>query len=178
MSRQPANIVLIGMPGAGKTTVGALLARRLGLGFADTDRLIERREAQTLQQIVDRRGHEALRTIEAEVLAALSCRDHVIATGGSAVYSDAAMTALQRHGVIVYLQVDLETIRQRVRDAATRGLARQPGQSLTALFAEREALYARYAAFSVDANRANPGAVAERVVATLTRAHALPSPLA
>ncbi|MEX0384372.1 shikimate kinase [Spiribacter pallidus] len=178
MTRRPLNIVLIGMPGAGKTTVGALLARRLGLAFADTDRLIEHREGQTLQQIVDTHGYQTLRAIEARVLTQLDCRGDVIATGGSAVYSDAAMTALQRHGVIVHLQVDLETILSRVQNAATRGLARAPGQSLTALFAEREALYAHYAEFSVDASGDDQFAVADRVIATLTRAHALPSPLA
>jgi len=178
MTRRPSNIVLIGMPGAGKTTVGALLARRLGLAFADTDRLIEHREGQTLQQIVDTHGHQTLRAVEARVLAALDYRHHVIATGGSAVYSDAAMTALQRHGVIVHLQVDLETVLCRVQDAATRGLARQPGQSLTALFAEREALYTHYTEFSVDARGDDQTAVADRVMATLDRAHALPSPLA
>lgn len=143
------NVVLIGMPGAGKSTVGVLLARRLGKGFIDTDLLIQARAGQTLQAIVDREGHTALRELEAEVLSALRCHDQVIATGGSAVYSAEAMATLAADGVIVHLQVPMHVIRERITDFDTRGIARAAHQTLEDLYEEREQLYRRYADMSV-----------------------------
>ncbi|MEX0430942.1 shikimate kinase [Spiribacter insolitus] len=164
------NIVLIGMPGAGKSTVGALLAQSLGLEFTDTDALIERREGRSLQAIVDDEGHQALRRIEAEVLSTLDCEGHVIATGGSAVYSDRAMTHLRAAGVIVQLHVALPVILERVTDIDTRGLAREAGQPLEALYHEREALYRRHADLRVDVSGYDPAASVEAVRAAIERA--------
>ncbi len=166
MTSTRSNIVLIGMPGAGKSTVGVLLARRLGLDFTDTDRLIEQQAGRSLQAIVDADGHRALRRIEADALIALDCRHHVIATGGSAVYSDPAMAHLRRNGLIVHLHVALPVILDRVNDIATRGLAREAGQSLAALYHEREALYRRHADVGVDVSQCDPAASVEAVVAS------------
>lgn len=143
------NVVLIGMPGAGKSTVGVLLARQLGKGFIDTDLLIQARAGKTLQDIVDQQGHNALRALEAEVLTALRCHDQVIATGGSAVYSAEAMAALAADGVIIHLQVPMHVIRERITDFDTRGIARAAHQSLEDLYEEREQLYQHYADLSV-----------------------------
>lgn len=144
------SIVLIGMPGAGKSTVGVLLAKRLALGFIDTDLLIQEIEGKTLQDIVDGEGYEVLRDVEEKVLCALEARHAVIATGGSAVYSERAMAHLRQLGDLVYLQLPLAGILARVRNLETRGLARRPGQTLEDLFHERALLYERHAQVSLN----------------------------
>lgn len=145
MGRKPSNIILIGMPGSGKSTVGVVLAKCASMAFVDTDILIQCSTGRSLQDIVDRDGHMALRTIEEKVLLDLRCRHHVIATGGSAVYSRAAMEHLKSDGLAVFLEVDLATLRSRIHDYETRGLAKRPDQSFEELFAERSSLYADYA---------------------------------
>ncbi len=138
------------MPGSGKSTIGIILAKLLSMSFIDTDVLIQAQEGRSLQDIVDREGYLALRGIEEKVILGLDCRNHVIATGGSVVYSEAAMTHLKLDGVVVFLDVCLDTIKTRVRDLGTRGLAKRPDQSLDDLFAERYALYRKYADVTID----------------------------
>jgi shikimate kinase len=145
MQRTRSNLVLIGMPGSGKSTVGVILARMTGRDFVDTDVLIQTAQGRSLQAIVDTDGYLALRRIEETVLLGLDLQCHVIATGGSAVYSERAMAHLKAGGVTVFLDVDLAALRSRVRDFATRGLAKRPDQNLAELFHERFALYTRYA---------------------------------
>lgn len=159
-----ANIVLIGMPGSGKSTVGVILAKMISYGFIDTDLLIQSREGRTLQAIVDTDGHLALRRIEERVICDLDCRRHVIATGGSVVYSPPAMAHLSTGGVVVFLDVDLATLAARIDNFETRGLARRPDQSLADLFAERSALYARYADLTVDGAKGTHEAVCRRLM--------------
>lgn len=165
MSR--SNIVLIGMPGAGKSTVGVLLAKRLALGFVDGDLLIQSHAGRTLQAIVDSEGHEALRHIEEQVLSALELRHHVIATGGSAVYSEAAMAALRRDGVVVHLHVDWPVIERRVTNLDSRGIAKAGDQTLRDVYDEREPLYRRHAEITIDATDLDQEQVVEAVVASL-----------
>jgi shikimate kinase len=148
MAHTPSNIVLIGMPGSGKSTVGVILAKMASLDFVDTDILIQR-AGKSLQEIIDADGYLVLRRIEEEVLLKLDCRDHVIATGGSAVYSPAAISHLKEDGVIVFLDVDIETLQSRIRNYETRGLAKRPDQTLEELFAERLALYREYADITI-----------------------------
>jgi len=159
------NVVLIGMPGSGKSTVGVILAKQLGFDFIDTDLLIQQAEGRTLQQVVDSDGYLALRATEERVIAALECSGTVVATGGSAPYSEKAMTHLKAHGTVVYLDVDLPTIARRIGDYASRGLAKRPEQTLADLFEERRVLYARYADLTLDA--AQPGQ--EQVAAQIAR---------
>ena len=145
MTRRHSNLVLIGMPGAGKSTVGVILAKRTSRDFVDTDVLIQTSQRRTLQDIVDTDGYAVLRKIEEDTLLGLSVQNHVIATGGSAIYSDQAMTHLKSHGVIIFLDVDLATLESRVTDFSCRGLAKRPDQSFAELFYERFTLYTKYA---------------------------------
>lgn len=167
MTEQRRGITLIGMPGCGKSTVGRLLANRLGLGFLDTDTVIEARTGRHLQQIVDDEGPGQLQAIEEEVLAGIDARARVIATGGSAVYARAAMHRLASASTIVYLEVGLDELQQRVADWATRGLVRAPGQGVAELFAERTRLYQHHADVRVNCDGLTPAEVVERVVAVL-----------
>ncbi len=146
----PANLILIGMPGAGKSTVGRLLARQIALDFLDTDLLLEARVGCSLQQIVEARGNAGMRAAEERLILSLNCRHTVIATGGSAVYSPAAMAHLKSLGRIIFLHLPLEALQPRLNDLATRGLVRRPGQSLADLYAERLPLYRRYADITLD----------------------------
>ncbi|WP_373084536.1 shikimate kinase [Zhongshania sp.] len=138
-------IVLIGMPGAGKSTIGTGLAQRHGLPLVDTDRLIEREEGQSLQAILDQRGYLALRSIEERVLLANNFTGKVVATGGSAVYSTAAMAHLKCFGPCVFLDIPLAEITARVQNLESRGIAGPPGLSLADVYAERLPLYRQYA---------------------------------
>lgn len=139
------NIVLIGMPGSGKSTVGVILAKATALAFVDTDLLIQAHAGHSLQSIIDNEGYEALRRVEEQVLCNLDVTGHVIATGGSAVYSARAMQHLKRNSAIVFLDISLATVRQRIGDFSLRGISKRPDQTLEALFAERRMLYTRYA---------------------------------
>jgi shikimate kinase len=149
MQKEKSNIVLIGMPGSGKSTVGIILAKFTSRNFIDTDILIQLREGRSLQSIVDTDGHMALRKVEEEVLLALNYRNHVIATGGSAAYSHTAMSHLKKDGIVVFLHAAMDTLKARIQNYATRGLAKRPEQSFADLFDERLTLYRLYADITV-----------------------------
>ena len=138
------------MPGAGKSTVGVILAKLTSRDFVDTDVLIQISQGRLLQDIVDTEGYRALRKIEEDILLGLHCGHHVIATGGSAVYSPVAMERLKSSGIVVFLDVDLLTLESRVRDFDTRGLAKRPDQSFSDLFKERIILYRKYADVTIN----------------------------
>ncbi len=150
MSEQKTNLVLIGMAGAGKSTIGPNLARMLSYGFVDVDDLIEADQQLPLQELVDRYGASWFRLLEEKILLSLDRSRHVIATGGSAVYSEAGMRHLRRDGLIVFLDVPLAVLEARVGDVETRGLAREKGQSFGQLFAERQPLYLHYADIRIE----------------------------
>lgn len=169
MNEKLSNIVLIGMPGAGKSTVGVILARLTRRGFIDTDALIQTQQGRTLQDIVDRDGYLALRAIEEKTLLALECGNHVIATGGSAVYSQAAMMHLKQNGTAVFLNVDLNSLKLRVHDFETRGLAKRRDQSVEDLFAERYALYRKYADVIVQTAGLTQEELCARIIEMLTK---------
>lgn len=163
------NIVLIGMPGSGKSTVGVLLAKQLGLGFVDTDLLIQQQAGATLQEIVDVDGYQVLRQVEEDVLLQLEVERHVISTGGSAVYSQAAMAHLAGHGTVVFLDIPLDEVMKRIGDHRQRGISRRPDQSIDALFEERLSLYRRYADVIVRASGMDQNAVCDAVVEAMAR---------
>lgn len=129
------------MPGCGKSTLGRRLAKIRGMSFVDTDTLIERAEKKSLQDIVNRRGVRYLRQLESHVLSNMTVENTVIATGGSAVYSHAAMRHLGANGVVVYLQISLTTLVQRVDNVSRRGLAKMKSHSLPRLYSDRVDLY-------------------------------------
>lgn len=143
------NIVLIGMPGVGKSTIGVLLAKALSRAFVDTDVLIQAAEARRLQDIINQEGRDAFLAIEEKHVLKLQCRDHVIATGGSVVYSSAAMDHLKRGGIVVHLDLPLAVLEKRIADLDSRGVVMPPGKDLATLFAERQPLYRKYADMTV-----------------------------
>lgn len=163
------SVILIGMPGAGKSTLGILLAKDLGLGFLDTDIAIQVREQQALQEILEEKGYLALRAVEEEVLLETDCHQQVIATGGSAVYSEKGMDYLKSCGPVVYLDVPLEELRRRIHNYETRGIARRPDQSFEELFAERKALYLQYADITVRCDQHGPGEVVGQIMDALKK---------
>jgi shikimate kinase len=157
------------MPGAGKSTVGALLSRCLHRPLIDTDACIAAAEGRSLQDIVDTQGHLALRAIEERVLCRLDLHDSVIATGGSAVYSERVMATLRRSGVIVYLHVDYPVLEMRLTDLETRGIARAAHQSLRDLYHERVPLYRHHADVSIDCSRLGKEQVVVEICGALAR---------
>lgn len=162
-------IVLIGMPGAGKSTVGVLVAKRLGLAFVDTDLLIQERAGRRLQQILDERGYREVRRLEEEAALGLAAGDAVIATGGSVVYSERAMRHLAGLGVVVHLKAGLGVLASRIDDYDRRGIANPAGLSLGEIFRERAPLYARHADLVVEVEGLTHEQVARAVAAAAAR---------
>ncbi len=167
MQREKSNIILIGMPGSGKSTVGVILAKLLAKRYLDTDILLQNIEKRSLQDIVDKDGHMALRNVEQKVLLSIHCRNHVVATGGSAAYSEPAMVHLKKNGIIVFLHADLPALNQRIHNYETRGLAKRPDQSFQDLFEERLALYEKYADITVESSNMTQDQVCDVIVAHL-----------
>ncbi len=145
-----SNITLIGMPGAGKSTLGIILAKEMVKGFLDADVLIQINQQSTLQSIMDTQGYLKLREIEAQEVQKINIDHHVISTGGSVIYYEETMRHLEKNSIIVYLNVDIDTIKQRVHNFGERGIAKAKDQSLESLFAERHALYSKYAHVTID----------------------------
>lgn len=139
------NLILIGMPASGKSTVGVILAKVLGYGFIDTDILIQRAEKKRLAQIINEVGVDGFLEVENRVNASVEADHCVIATGGSAVYGEDAMRHFKEIGHIMYLKTDFETIRKRLGNIRQRGVALREGQTLRDLYDERTVLYEKYA---------------------------------
>lgn len=155
MMDEGKNIVLIGMPGAGKSTVGVVLAKILGFRFMDSDLLIQEREKRLLCDIIAQDGLEGFLRIEEAVNAEIQAERTVIATGGSAVYSAKAMEHLKKIGTVIYIRLPFEQICARVGDIRRRGIALKEGQSFEELYRERCPLYEKYADITIDADRVN-----------------------
>jgi shikimate kinase len=161
------NVILIGMPGVGKTTAGMLLAERLGYAFLDTDVTIQTHEGRRLQEIIDTDGLATFSRIEERAILAVSVRAHVIATGGSVVYSEKAMQHLKSGAVVCHLDADPKYLQARIDNMDSRGIAMAPGQSLAMLYAERRLLYLKYADFSIDCSDLSPNKVVQRILGLL-----------
>jgi len=163
-----SNLTLIGMPGAGKSTIGIILAKNLGLGFIDTDVLIQINQQKTLQQILDETDHLNLRDIEEKEILKINIENHVIATGGSAAYSDKAMAHLARISKIIFLEASFEVIKKRIHNFGTRGIAKNKGQTFEELFRERQILYKKYAEITVNCNELDQDALAVKIAQALS----------
>lgn len=161
------NIVLIGMPGVGKSTVGVLLAKALGRYFLDTDVFIQAVEQRSLQEIIDADGLDAFCRIEEQHVTCIDLTHAVIATGGSVVYSDAAMAHLSAHGVIVHLDLPVERIEERLANLNTRGVVIEPGQTVRSLYDQRQPYYRRYAQIALDCTAKNHDQIVTELVETL-----------
>ena len=157
-------ISLIGMPGSGKSTIGAALAARLDLEVVDADGLIEAQEGLSLQQIMDSKGNAAFRAIEEQVLTSMPLFPSVISTGGSVIYSENIMARLGGVSTVVYLRARFDTIEYRVSLAPQRGIAANGEQTLQDLYEERVPLYERYGEIVVDCDDATPAEIVETIV--------------
>ena len=162
-----ANIVLIGMPGCGKSTVGVLLAKVLGMSFVDTDVVFQAQQKRKLQDIIDEIGVDRFLSMEEETVAGMEFDRTVIATGGSVVYGEKAMAHLKSIGKVVYLKVPLRELERRIKNFATRGIQMAPGQTLGDLYAERVPLYEKYADITVTTGAAGLMRNAEKIMASL-----------
>ena len=144
------NVVLIGMPGAGKSTIGVILAKVLGKDFIDADLVIQKKEGRLLREIIEQEGPDGFLAVEERVNAGICPDAAVIATGGSVVYGQRAMEHLGRIGAIVYLKLSYPAVESRLRDIRGRGVVLRDGQTLLDLYRERAVLYERYAAVTVE----------------------------
>ena len=156
-----SNVTLIGMPGAGKSTTGIILAKYLSCGFLDTDVLIQVHCKKSLQEIIDESGYLTLRKIEEEEILRINVENHVIATGGSAVYSSKAMSHFRDISTIVFLAVDFETILHRIHNFNTRGIVKAENQTFRDLFDERQVLYEKYSDWTIDCSNMTQEEAAE-----------------
>ncbi|MCI5494703.1 MAG: shikimate kinase [Lachnospiraceae bacterium] len=144
------NIVLIGMPGAGKSTVGVVLAKVLGYDFLDSDLVIQQKDGRLLSQIIAEEGTDGFIRIENRINAGLDVKRSVIATGGSVVYGKEAMEHLKSIGTVVYLKLTYQTIENRLGDLKNRGVVLREGQTLADLYRERTSLYEKYADVTIE----------------------------
>ena len=158
-----SNVTLIGMPGAGKSTVGIILAKNLSFGFIDTDVLIQINQRKPLQQILDESDHLNLRAIEEQEIMKLNIRNHVIATGGSAAYSTNAMSHLLNISKVTFLEVRFDEIKKRIHNFKTRGIAKSEKQTFKDLYDERQSLYKKYAEITIDCNRLDQEEIAMQI---------------
>ena len=169
MADNRSNIVLIGMPGAGKSTLGVVLAKILGKDFLDCDLLIQKQYGKTLQRIIDERGPEGFIAFENDVLAGIEAENTIVSTGGSAVYSPEAMEHLATLGPVVYLQISYEELKRRLGDFQERGVVMKGGMgmSLRDLYDERSPLYAQFAEITVNVDDLSITAAARKVAAAV-----------
>ena len=167
MSQKEKNLVLIGMPGSGKSTIGIILAKNTSRDFVDTDVVIQTHEHRSLQDILNKEGYMALREIEEKWVMTLDVQNSVIATGGSVVYSEKSMAHLSENGTIIFLNVSLETLKQRITDYDQRGIARRPDQSFEDLFEERSILYRKYADITIASDTLAQDAACRTIIKSL-----------
>ena len=161
------NITLIGMPGAGKSTIGVVLAKVLGYQFLDSDLLIQKQEKRRLSEIIEEEGYKGFKDVENRVNASIEAENTVIATGGSVVYCEEAMEHLKSIGTVVYLKLSLNALSKRLGNLKGRGVLLREGQNLTDLYEERTPLYEKYADNVVDQEGKDLEASLELLLETL-----------
>lgn len=161
------NIVLIGMPGVGKSTAGVILAKVIGYQFLDTDLLIQREEKRLLAEIIQEKGTDGFIEIENRINAEIKADKSVIATGGSVVYGKEAMNHLKEIGIIVYLKLPYQRLEERLSNIKGRGVVLRKGQTLPQLYEERSVLYEKYADFTIDETDLNVEETVEKILQQL-----------
>lgn len=163
------NITLIGMPGAGKSTVGIVLAKVLGMDFLDSDLLIQKREKKLLWEIIAERGIDGFAQVEETVNSSIEVEDTIIATGGSAVYSEKAMRHLKEISTVIYLRVSCKELHRRLGNLKNRGVTIKEGQTLEDLFEERSVLYEKYADITVNLEQMDVRETVEWIVENINK---------
>lgn len=158
------NIILIGMPGSGKSTCGVLIAKALLKNFFDTDLLIQNKENRLLQEIIDENGTEYFERAEEDAVLSLNIEGTVIATGGSVIYSEKAMNHLKKLGKVIYLYLDYHTLEKRISDIKTRGVVLRHGSTLKDMYDERQPLYESYADATIKCDGCTVEETVERIV--------------
>jgi shikimate kinase len=167
MNLKDKNIVLIGMPGVGKSTVGVLLAKALGRYFVDTDVYMQAIQGRSLQEMIDRNGLTWFLEAEEDYVLCLDETNAVIATGGSVVYSETAMHYLASRGIIIHLDLPVAQVEERLRNLRTRGVVMEQGQTIRSLYDQRQPLYERYAQITIDCIGKNHDQIVTGIVETL-----------
>lgn len=164
---RPNNIILIGMPASGKSTIGVILAKFVRYDFLDTDLLIQRQTGHSLSELIAEHGVDGFCAIENEICSKVEADNTIIATGGSVVYGEAAMAHFKEIGKVVYLQTSLRDLRRRLGDLEKRGVALKDGMTLKDLYDERVPLYERYADITVDETRRKREEIAQEIMHAL-----------
>ena len=160
-------IILIGLPGAGKSTIGVILAKSLGMNFIDTDIVMQERTGRLLQELIDDEGVDVFLAIEENMALSLDADNTVIATGGSVVLSDRAMKHLKSKSNIIYLIISFEEMVRRLENITTRGIVLFPGQSLSDMYDQRIPLYEKYADIRIDCSDGDFERILEAVVSEI-----------
>lgn len=163
------NIILIGMPGVGKSTVGVILAKILGYQFVDADLLIQQQENRLLKEIIEQEGQEGFLDIEGRVNASIETEKAVIATGGSVVYREAAMEHLREIGTVIYLKLEYDLLEKRLGNLHDRGVVLKDGQTLLDLYEERVPLYEKYAHMIIDEQNSDAEGTLQKILTELQR---------
>ena len=163
------NIVLIGMPGVGKSTVGVILAKMIGYQFIDADLLIQKQEGKLLHEIIAEKGTDGFIEIEERVNASIEASHTIIATGGSVVYGKKAMEHLSHIGTVVYLKVPYDILEKRLEDIKGRGVVLKEGQTLRTLYDERTPLYEKYADIEISEDDLNVEQTVEKLLERLNK---------
>ena len=161
------NIILIGMPAVGKSTVGVILAKLLGYSFVDTDLVIQESEGKLLKNIIAEKGIDGFIETENRILSRLDTANSVISTGGSVIYGDEAMKKLSHNGIVIYLKLDYNKLKYRLHNIKNRGVVIREGQSLSSLYRERAPLYEQYANITIDENGCNIEKTVEKIMESL-----------
>lgn len=161
------NITLIGMPGAGKSTIGVILAKSLLCGFTDTDLIIQNRTGKSLCQLIEEEGREGFLQLENDIICQAQFNNCVIATGGSAVYGEEAMAKLKAESTVIFLEVNVSELENRLSNIKTRGVAMKKGTTIKDLYNERLPLYRKYADFTLDCTGLTAEECVDRIVEKL-----------
>lgn len=163
------NIILTGMPGCGKSTIGVILAKTLGMNFVDTDLIIQQREGRLLQDIIDSDGLPKFLDIEKDAILSRNYENSIVSTGGSAVFREQSMNFLKSDGIVIFIDVAPEVLKKRISNITTRGIAARKGDSIDDIYNERLPLYEKYADFTLKISNESVEASVERMIEILKK---------